>query len=302
MRHQLLPRLLTALFLFVSLSFTLAPIQTSGILLHYADFGSKYVDARNVDVWIPSDYTADKKYAVLYMHDGQLLFDSTATWNHQEWQVDETMTRLMAENKIRNCIVVGIWNNGKKRRGEYMPQKPFNTLKQDLQDSLLAKDYAGAVLSDNYLKFIVEELKPFIDSSFSTLTDRQNTFIAGSSMGALISLYAVCEYPEVFGGAACLSTHWPGNLTYLHSEIPQAINTYLQNNLPDPANHKLYFDYGTVTLDSLYAPSQAIVDITVKQKGFTEQNWITKEFAGENHSEQAWSKRLYIPLEFLLKP
>ncbi len=297
--HFIVP---ASLLLHVAFSTAFSPIQTQGMLLRYANFSSNYVDARNVDVWVPSDYTPSKKYAVLYMHDGQMLFDSSATWNHEEWQVDETMTRLLLENKIRDCIVVGIWNNGKKRRGEYMPQKPFNALQQALQDSLLAHDYAGAVLSDSYLKFIVEELKPFIDSSFSTYGDRQNTFIAGSSMGGLISLYALCEYPDVFGGAACLSTNWPGNLTYMHTEIPQVINTYLQNSLPDPENHKLYFDYGTLTLDSLYAPSQAMVDLSMQQKGFTEQNWITKEFPGENHSEQAWSNRLHIPLEFLLKP
>ena len=78
------------------------------------------------------------------------------------------------------------------------------------------------VQSDAYLKFLVTELKPFIDSTFSVATDRSNTFIAGSSMGGLISMYAVCEYPAVFGGAACLSTHWPGIFTAENNPIPEA--------------------------------------------------------------------------------
>ena len=77
--------------------------------------------------------------------------------------------------------------------------------------------FSGKIQSDNYLKFLVKELKPFIDSSFSTLKDQQNTFIAGSSMGGLISMYAICEYPLVFGGAACLSTHWPGIFTMINN-------------------------------------------------------------------------------------
>ena len=92
--------------------------------------------------------------------------------------------------------------------------------------------------SDNYLKFIVEELKPFIDSTYSTLIDKENTFIAGSSMGGLISMYAVCEYPNVFGGAACLSTHWPGTFEVENNPIPEIFYNYLTNNLPKPNQNK----------------------------------------------------------------
>ncbi len=92
---------------------------------------------------------------------------------------------------------------------------------------------------------MVNELKPFIDSNFATLGDQSNTFVAGSSMGGLISLYAVCEYPDVFGGAACLSTHWPGVFNSEHNPIPAAFIRYLESHLPSPVNHKLYFDYGT---------------------------------------------------------
>ena len=147
---------------------------------------------------------------------------------------------------------------------------------------------------------MVTELKPYIDSHFSVKTDKNNTFIAGSSMGGLISMYALCEYPQVFGGAACISTHWPGLFIVENNPVPQAFYNYLSNNLPSPATHKIYFDYGTATTDALYPPFQAEVDKIMQQKGFNDKNWKTLRFEGENHSEKAWSKRLHIPFEFLL--
>ena len=301
-------------FLLVLIAFCnccFAQIQTpsSGKIIRIDSFPSKYVTARNIDVWLPDDYTASKKYAVLYMHDGQMLFDSTITWNKQEWMVDETVTSLLRNNTIKDVIVVGVWNGGKTRHIDYFPQKPFESLAQAEQDSLYKKNRPsgasvfndGKVQSDNYLKFLVEELKPRIDSQFSTLKNKQNTFIAGSSMGGLISMYAICEYPKVFGGAACLSTHWPGIFTVENNPIPKAFYNYLKVHLPSHKTHKIYFDYGTKTLDAMYQPLQEQVDLIMKKKGFTIRNWITKKFEGEDHSEKAWHKRLYIPFIFLLK-
>jgi predicted alpha/beta superfamily hydrolase len=258
---------------------------------------------------LPEGYSPKKKYAVLYMHDGQMLYDSTVAWNKQEWGVDETVTRLINEKKIRECIVVGIWNGGKYRHTDYFPQKPFESLSQQERDTIYyAKRTNGALVfqgekvhSDLYLKFLVTEMKPFIDKIYSTKTDRKNTFVAGSSMGGLISMYAICEYPNVFGGAACLSTHWPGTFNMDNNPIPAAFMNYLRTHLPSPATHKIYFDYGDATLDALYPPLQKMADEVMKEKGFTSKNWITKYFPGEEHSENAWKKRVHIPLEFLLK-
>ena len=281
----------------------------SGRLHRIENFSSKYVASRVVDVWLPDGYSPSKNYAVLYMHDGQMLFDTAATWNHQEWQVDETVSSLIKKRKIRPCIVVGIWNGGKLRHSEYFPQKPFESLTKEQQKEIYAstrtKDqvlFPAEIQSDLYLKFLVKEVKPYIDSAFSTLPDKASTFIAGSSMGGLISMYAICEYPGVFGGAACLSTHWPGVFSLENNPIPDAFMDYLEKNLPDPASHKIYFDYGDQTLDSMYKPFQVEVDVIMKSRGFSASSWMTRYFPGENHSEKAWANRLYIPLEFLLKP
>lgn len=120
-------------------------------------------------------------------------------------------------------------------------------------------------------------------------------------MGGLISLYAVCEYPKVFGGAACLSTHWPGIWVLENNPVPGAFINYLKIHLPNPKNTKIYFDYGDQTLDALYPSLQIKVDEVMKAKGFAEKNWVTKFFPGDDHSERSWSRRLGAPLLFLLK-
>lgn len=281
---------------------------SSGTIKRYDSFASKFVTARNVDVWLPEGYTAQKKYAVLYMQDGQMLFDSCTTWNHTAWDVDDVAAKLMKEGNVKDFIIVGAWNGGVSRHAEYFPQKPFQDLSAIQKDTITAQlQRAGKTtevfkpVSDNYLKFLVTELKPFVDNAYSTLTKRENTFIAGSSMGGLISMYAICEYPKVFGGAACLSTHWPGVWSLENNPVPDAFLTYLKIHLPNPKNHKLYFDCGDQTLDSLYPVIQKKVDKILRSKGFTDKNWMTKYFPGENHTEQSWSKRVDIPLLFLLK-
>lgn len=282
------------------------PKVSSGTILQFPNFPSKYVAARNIDVWFPPHYDKKKKYPVLYMQDGKALFDSAIMWNKQEWGVDETMASLIKQKKIKESIVVGIWNSEATRQVDYFPQKAFELLTPAQQDAYYKAHIGdrqllvGKVQSDNYLKFLVEELKPFMDSNFNVFTDAKNTFVAGSSYGGLITLYAICEYPNVFGRAACLSTHWPGLVTTKDNPIPGAIITYLKKNLPGPKNHKIYFDYGTATLDTLYKPIQQQVDKIMNLKGYSKKSWMTKEFIGADHTEKSWGRRLYIPFLFLL--
>ncbi len=284
------------------------PKVSSGTIHRIADFPSSYVSTRHIDVWLPPDYDLSKKYPVLYMHDGQMLYDSSTTWNKTSWNVDDVADLLLKEDKVKPFIIVGIWNGDKSRHPDYFPQKPFELLtieqKNFVTQQLQTSGRTTGIFkpqSDNYLKFIVTELKPYIDKFYPTRKGRKDTFIAGSSMGGLISLYAICEYPEVFGGAACLSTHWPGIFAKDNNPVPGAFVNYLQNHLPDSKNHKIYFDYGDQTLDAMYPPLQKQVDEVMMAKGFKDKNWITRYFPGENHSEIAWNKRLDIPLLFLLK-
>jgi enterochelin esterase-like enzyme len=288
-----------------------APLQvpSSGRIERLADFPSRHVPARHVEVWLPEGYPAQAPYAVLYMHDGQMLFDAAHTWNRQEWQVDEVAARLQAQGAARPFIVVGVWNGGARRHTEYFPQRPFGLLAADRQAALHAAErepgkplFAAPVASDAYLKFLVTELKPAIDARYAVSPRREDTFVAGSSMGGLISMYALLEYPEVFGGAACLSTHWPGAFDPDDPAIPDAFLAYLGERLPAPGRHRLWFDHGTETIDAWYGKTQVRVDALLAARGWREPWWSSRVYPGTDHSERAWAARLDEPLQFLLSP
>ena len=284
------------------------PAVSSGKIEYIKHFKSQYVAKRAIEIWLPNGYTPNKKYAVLYMHDGQMLFDAEICWNKQAWEVDETASTLQAEKKTRDFIVVGI-NNTAKRHPEYFPQKPYESLSvaeqqfvtQALKDKGRITD-TFTPLADAYLRFIVFELKPYIDSHYAVDPKPEATCIAGASMGGLISMYALCEYPEVFGGAGCLSTHWPGIFAAEGNPVPAAFLAYMRTHLPNPNTHKIYFDYGDQTLDALYPPLQKKVDEVLVEKGFDSTNWSSLFFPGKDHSEKSWKERLAIPLQFLLPP
>jgi predicted alpha/beta superfamily hydrolase len=283
-----------------------APMPEKIILLNVSvgtvqrhEIKSTYVDSRFVDVWLPSGYNTSQKYDVLYMHDGQMLFDSTTTWNKQAWNVQEVITQLMAQKKINPTLVVGIHNNGNKRHTEYFPQKALAFIPDSIRTEL-EKLFVGKPKADDYLKFLVTELKPFIDKTYSTKTKQKNTFIAGSSMGGLISMYALCEYPKIFAGAGCLSIHWIG-LRRDNAEIPAAFYKYMAKNLPKPKKNKFYFDYGSIGLDAMYGKYQKNIDQLMPLQGYDAKNWQTLFFENTDHSEKAWAKRLATPLLFLMQ-
>jgi enterochelin esterase-like enzyme len=301
-------KILFFIFIAFQLNAQNSPKVTSGSIIHIKNFESKFVDARKVDVWLPEGYSKRKRYPVLYMQDGQMLFDTAIAWKNQAWEVDEIAGKLIAEGKAQKFIVVAIWNNNNMRHAEYFPLKPFEFLtseqRDDVSESLQAEGIITTAfnpISDLYLQFLVKELKPYIDKRFATKRSKKYTFIAGASMGALISIYAICEYPNTFGGAACLSTHWLGTFKTKENPVPDAFLAYLKTNLPNPKSHKIYFDYGNQTLDAAYPFWQKKVDLLMIEKGYTEKNWNTIFAAGENHSEIAWNKRLHLPILFLFK-
>jgi predicted alpha/beta superfamily hydrolase len=272
------------------------PCTNSGKITRYENFPSQLVPARHVDIWCPPGYVDSTRvhYPVIYMHDGQNLFMPETSHENIPWSVDLALGRLIQEGKTPGAIVVGVWNVGANRWGEYLPQKPAETPQgREFAARLEPDRLPGPVYSDSYLRFLVEELKPFVDGNYRTLPGMLFTFVMGSSMGGLISLYALCEYPSVFGGAGCLSTHW------LAGE--ELMVDYFGGVLPKPGKHRLYFDYGTKTLDAAYEPFQNRLDNFLRVAGYTSgKDWLTLKFEGAEHSERSWSERLHIPLEFLL--
>ena len=284
------------------MAFTGISYGQQGRIVRYPDFSSEYIRSRNVDVWLPPSYDSqpDKNYPVLYMHDGQNLFEDTLAGFGTEWGIDEAITTLSAEGKIPECIVVGIWNTP-NRYPEYQPQKPYGKLDPEYRKEV-TELYGAEAVSDSYLRFLTSELKPFVDSVFRTLPGRETTFIMGSSMGGLVSIYALCEYQDLFAGAGCLSTHWVTRVDLENAEMARVMEDYLEDNLPVPGRHRIYFDYGTAGLDAWYEPHQMRIDSVMAGKGYTRgEDWETMKFEGADHNESSWRERLHIPLEFLLR-
>ncbi|MEY3097508.1 MAG: hypothetical protein RL647_1098 [Bacteroidota bacterium] len=311
-----------------------APSQGRIDRLHY--FPSTFVTARNVDVWLPSDYNPKKKYGVIYMHDGQNLFDGNSTWNHQEWGIDESVAAYNSgitstkKNQTDSSnsdlspkteyIVVGIWNDGVNRHSNYFPQKVYESLTDKEKAAIMEAKrqnqsdvFHNPINSDDYLKFIVYELRPFINKTYNTYNDAAHTVIGGSSMGGLISMYGICEYPGVFGTAACFSTHWPGIFEMKNNPIPDAMVRYFKNKIPDPIDHKFLFTHGTEGLDALYGPTQKRIDQIMAKSGYEIDkylvdgtllpgNWKTQVDQGLGHEESTWQKQFRENIGFLLMP
>jgi glycosidase/predicted alpha/beta superfamily hydrolase len=272
-------------------------------IVRYHGFESDYVDARNIDVWLPDGYdTSVDHYSVLYMHDGQNLFiPFQSIYNGADWGVDDSLQELIDDGRARKTIVVGIWNTP-KRRLEYLPQEAWDAAPGQMQ-AYIENTEGGKPESREYLRFIVEELKPFIDRIYRTLPGREDTFIMGSSMGGLISLYGIIRHPDVFSAAACVSTHWPLHVDLNDTNATVGFIDFLESAMPPADDARFYFDFGTEELDGLYEPHQQLIDATMHRLGYAEgENWVTLKSEGAGHSEVAWNKRVHIPLEFLLRP
>lgn len=224
---------------------------------------------RRVWIYLPEDYaTSRKRYPVLYMHDGQNIFDDATSYSG-EWGVDE----FLDSTKMKKCIVVGIDNGGEKRMSEY---NPYNN------------EQFGVGEGDGYVDFIVKKLKPVIDKKFRTKKDRQHTFIAGSSMGGLISMHAILKYPKVFGGAGIFSPSF-----WVSSEINKGIMKRGKKY-----TGLVYFYAGKQESDSMIpdmlkafqgmaAVSKSTMTTVIRDKGL--------------HNESTWRKEFPLFYEWLMK-
>ena len=242
----------------------------TGVVKYHESVKSKYLENnRDVIVWLPPDYDSEtSKYPVLYMHDGQNIVDPSTSFLGADWMVDEVTTELIEGNKIQKIIVVGV-NNTNLRTAEYSPVQ----------------------LGEEYTQFLVEELKPFIDKNYRTLTGPENTAVAGSSMGGIISFHIAWEYPEVFGMAACMSPAFMVD----DNEIVKRVKSY--NGIKKPV--KFYIDNGTVGLEKKFDSSMNEIIRLLNIMGYEENSDLMVYIdEGAEHNEMAWSKRVHMPLLF----
>ncbi len=251
--------------------------SVTGKLIVHERFESKQLRTpRNIGVWLPPDYdSSSERYSVLFLHDGQNLFDTATSAFGVEWQIDEIATRLISNKEIRPVIVVGIWNTA-DRIDEY-------TLTRDSQ-----MQRGGSGLS--YIQWLADELKPFIDQTYRTRPERESTWIGGSSLGGLISLHACLERPEVFGGCLALSPS-------LGWDDERIIKT-LQTTDLWPSDVRLWFSMGTT--EGRNSASQSVnLSRARKLAELLSTSETTNaarirycEFPEGSHDEKSWSKQL----------
>lgn len=294
---------------------------SSGRLMRIENFPSSFVDSRTVDIWLPEmiylreeleamngDKSSHEPLSVIYMHDGQMLFDSTTTWNKQEWRVDETLTALIETGQLDPVVVVAIWNNSSKRWAEYAPKfmAESQRLGQGLMDS--RNHDLDDIISDSYVSFLAEELVPFIDQVLSTNTSPEGRLVMGSSMGGLISLYAHFEKPDTFGKVGAISTHWPiisPEQFKKPSDNPlyRGFAGYIEEKVRENPEVKrnIYFDLGNQTLDAYYPPYQDEVDRIMKNNASENTGWVTFFDEGAAHNEISWANRLDKAILYLMR-
>jgi enterochelin esterase-like enzyme len=265
-----------------------------GRLVYWTDVRSAFLGpTRHVAVWLPPGYdsAAATRYPVLYMHDGQNLFDPRIAFTGVDWGIDEAVVRLAGAGRIPQVIVVGVWS-GAERGAEYSPWHR-----------------AG-----QYARFLIEELKPRIDSGFRTLRGPEHTAVMGSSMGGLLSFYLVSRHPGVFGACGCVSTHFPLSEKVVaenFQNIPRVaqpdsvpyIVRDIERGFSVPRGTRYWFDYGSLGLDAGYGPTHDVVRAWLLRQGLVEgRDFVVRRYEGATHNEASWRARLEDPLTFLFGP
>jgi len=228
---------------------------------------------RRIWIYLPPDYDGSKKsYPVIYMHDGQNLFDESTAFSG-EWQVDETLDELY-KNKKFGLIVIGIDHGGSKRTDEYSPWKNAK--------------YNGGGEGDAYLDFIVNTLKPYMDKNYRTLNNKQNTAIMGSSLGGLISHYSALKYPQTFGLIGIFSPAFGFSedcydFASKHSTIEDI---------------RMYFLAGDDESPTMVSNMNKMITL-MKSTGFDQQNILSKVVSGGEHNEKLWRENFEEAISWL---
>jgi enterochelin esterase-like enzyme len=267
----------------------------------HANLAGAGLAPRHVDVWVPPDADDGRPLPLLLMHDGQNLFAPASAYGGKTWQVAETVMAGMAAGTLPPMIVAGVWNTGAQRWGDYVPAPLLAALPAELAGRLQQQG-GGPSRSAAYVAFLADTVLPLLRQHYPLAPGRVT--VMGSSMGGLASLNALMLRPDVFGGAGCLSTHWPV-LAPTPADAPAisaGIASWLKTSLGPPKARKLWFDHGDQTLDQYYAPFQAGVDALLPRLGWQAgRDFASRAYPGAAHDEPSWAKRLADPLAFLFK-
>jgi enterochelin esterase-like enzyme len=241
--------------------------QITGEVEYLTGLEGEGIPSRDAVVLLPDGYAADveRRYPVLYVHDGQNVFDPVTSYTGVDWQIDEHVDSLSRAGRMEEIIVVGIYNTPARRQ-----------------------EYDDTEAGRAYLDFIVRTLKPRIDSTYRTRPEAEYTAVMGSSMGGTISFLALWYHPDVFSKAACLSPYFPPDLPEKVAEREW-----------DTASLSLYLDNGDDELDTQLQESVEEMLPMLRRAGFAEgRNLMWHRAYAAEHSEQAWATRVWRPLLF----
>lgn len=250
--------------------------EMDGLIVRKSFYSEVLNQDRTVDIYLPPSYAenTEKRYPVVYMHDGNNLFEAEESFANEDWEVDSTIEKLLKINQIEEVIAVGI-HNTISRDDDYTWVEMINE-----------EGYTEGGKGAKYAEFIVEELKEYMDSKYRTLPDRENTAVIGSSLGGLISLYLSIHYPEIFSkiGAMSASLWWADGVICKHIK---EIDTDL----------KIWLDMGT--REDMDRDLFLCIKETLISRGYIEgENVVYLEDKGADHNERDWAKRLHLPLLF----
>ena len=253
----------------------------TGTIRFHTAFRSRFVkDSRDIIVYLPPDYNSARcrRYPVLYLHDGQNLFDAATAFNHNEWGVDEVAERLILNGEVEPLIVVGIYNTGMKRMSEYTH----------------VPDYRGrGGLARAYGNMIARDLKLFIDREFRTLSNSANTGLGGSSLGGLVTMYLGLRYPEVFGKLVVMSP----SVWWANRDILRKVHRARYKG-----SQKIWLDVGTcegINPEACLRNVKDLRDALVAKGWRTGEDLEFVEDQGAGHDERAWGSRIGEALKFL---
>ena len=230
---------------------------------------------RRIQIYYPYSKNVNNKTKFIIMNDGEELFSENDSWNGKAWNIDETFKELKTQKENLNLVIIAIDSakriNGNildetRRYAEYFPKESIKYIDGNLKRSI----YSNFIDSQkfNYQDFVINKVIPSIEKKFDTKLNKDNLGIIGASMGGLSALNMSIENPEIFGFVGCISTHWVGIKISEYLILPfrmkisgdesttKAIKKYIKDNVSKLSSQKLYFDHGTVGLDSLYENPQ----------------------------------------------
>ena len=288
-------RLLSLLLAVLALAVSPAMAQDGGRTIEYERVPAAGLPDQRLSIWLPPGYDAgERRYPVLYMHDGHNLFDVKKSNFNKIWAADKAMLAAVQSGKVEPHIISGIGAPGPDRHRQYLPRSLYDMTGGNLRAQMDGMT-KGGVISDRYLEWIAGPLKTWVDASFRTRTGRNDTAIVGSSMGGLMSCYAFLEKPKVFGRAGCVSSHWPAvdPRSIDAGELAGLWDAWFAARLGSPDGRRVWMDHGTATLDAFYAPYQQVVDARMAAAGWQKgRDWESRVYEGAEHEENAWAARL----------